>query len=109
MKYLTIIEKTNAGYSAYSPDLDGCVSTGSTVEEVTVNMQEAIAFHVEGLELEGYEIPQPSSTSAYIEAMPICGAVSTGHQISFRTASFASEPPLPTTFLRSLLMFTVSL
>ena len=89
MKYLIIIEKTNAGYSAYSPDLDGCVSTGSTVEEVTANMQEAIAFHLEGLELEGYEIPQPSSTSAYIEAMP--------------TASFASEPPLPTTFLRSLL------
>ena len=68
MKYLTIIEKTSTGYSAYSPDLDGCVSTGSTIEEVTANMQEAIAFHLEGLELEGYEIPQPSSTSAYLEA-----------------------------------------
>ena len=69
MKYLTVIEKTHTGYSAYSPDLDGCVSTGSTVEEVTANMEEAIKFHLEGLKLEGYEIPQPKTTSTYIEAM----------------------------------------
>ena len=68
MKYLTVIEKTNTGYSAYSPDLDGCVSTGSTVEEVTLNMEEAIKFHLEGLKLEGYEIPEPKTTSTYIEA-----------------------------------------
>ena len=69
MKYLTVIEKTNTGYSAYSPDLDGCVSTGSTVEEVMTNMEEAIKFHLEGLKLEGYEIPEPKTTSTYIEAV----------------------------------------
>ena len=69
MKYLTVIEKTSTGYSAYSPDLDGCVSTGSTVEEVTANMEEAIKFHLEGLKLEGYEIPEPKTTSTYIEAL----------------------------------------
>lgn len=51
MKFLIIIKKTNTGYSAYSPDLDGYVSTGETVEEITANMQEAIEFHLEGLRL----------------------------------------------------------
>lgn len=69
MKYLTVIEKTGTGYSAYSPDLVGCVSTGSTIEEVTANMEEAIQFHLEGLKLEGYEIPEPKTTSTYIEAL----------------------------------------
>ena len=69
MKYLTIIEKTSTGYSAYSPDLAGCVSTGLTIEEVTANMEQAIQFHLEGLKLEGYEIPEPKTTSTYIEAL----------------------------------------
>ncbi|MEO1465269.1 MAG: type II toxin-antitoxin system HicB family antitoxin [Cyanobacteria bacterium J06631_6] len=69
MKYLTVIEKTSTGYSAYSPDLAGCVSTGSTIEEVTANMEEAIQFHLEGLKLEGYEIPKPQTISTYIEAL----------------------------------------
>ena len=67
MQYLTIIEKTATGYSAYSPDLLGCVSTGKTYEDVGQNMREALAFHLEGLRLEGYEIPQPSTLSTYIE------------------------------------------
>jgi predicted RNase H-like HicB family nuclease len=67
MRYLTIIEKTGTGYSAYSPDLPGCVSTGATFEEVEENMREAIEFHIDGLKLEGYEIPQPSTASTYIE------------------------------------------
>lgn len=67
MKYLIIIEKTETGYSAYSPDLPGCISTGSTPEDTKRNMQEAIAFHLEGLQLEGEPIPQPSTTSAYVE------------------------------------------
>lgn len=67
MKYLIIIEKTETGYSAYSPDLPGCSSTGSTPEDTKRNMQEAIAFHLEGLQLEGEPIPQPSTTSAYVE------------------------------------------
>ena len=69
MQYLIVIEKTNTGYSVYSPDLPGCVSTGATREEVTKNMQEAIEFHLEGLKLEGLDIPQPTSSSAYIEVV----------------------------------------
>ncbi|WP_019498410.1 type II toxin-antitoxin system HicB family antitoxin [Pseudanabaena sp. PCC 6802] len=67
MKYLILIEKTETGYSAYSPDLPGCISTGSTPAEVEQNMREAIEFHLEGLRLEGLEIPTPSTVSAYIE------------------------------------------
>lgn len=66
-KYLIVIEATETGYSAYSPDLPGCVSTGATRDEVEHNMREAIEFHLEGLKLEGLEIPQPSTTSAYVE------------------------------------------
>ena len=69
MKYLIVIEPTSTGYSAYSPDIDGCIATGSTEEEVTKNMQEAIYFQIEGLKLEGYEIPQPKSVSSYVEAL----------------------------------------
>jgi predicted RNase H-like HicB family nuclease len=67
MKYLVVIEETQTGYSAYSPDILGCVSTGATLEEVNENMQEAIAFHIDGLIEEGLEIPKPSTYSAYVE------------------------------------------
>jgi predicted RNase H-like HicB family nuclease len=67
MKYLIVIEKTSTGYSAYSPDLLGCVSTGATIEEVEQNMQEAIEFHLDGLRQEGFPVPEPSSASAYVE------------------------------------------
>lgn len=67
MQYLIVIEKTETGYSAYSPDLLGCVSTGATREEVEQNMREAVEFHLEGLKLEGLEIPQPTTSSAYVE------------------------------------------
>jgi len=66
-KYLIVIEATETGYSVYSPDLPGCVSTGETREAAEENMREAIAFHLEGLKLEGLDIPQPSATSAYVE------------------------------------------
>lgn len=67
MKYLVVIEKTGTGYSAYSPDIDGCVATGSTRGEVEKNMKEAIEFHLEGLKLEKQEIPRPNSYSDYLE------------------------------------------
>ena len=67
MKYLIIIEKSETGYSAYSPDLAGCVSTGITVEETEMNMREAIEFHIDGLKEDGYDIPKPSSRSSYVE------------------------------------------
>jgi len=69
MKYLIVIEKTETGYSAYSPDLPGCVSTGATVDEVEKNMHEAIDFHLDGLRQEGFSIPEPSSASAYVEVV----------------------------------------
>ncbi len=67
MQYLIVIEQTETGYSAYSPDLPGCVSTGSTREEAEQNMREAVAFHLDGLKLEGIEIPQPITSAAYVE------------------------------------------
>jgi len=67
MKYLMVIEPTETGFSSYSPDLPGCISTGATREEVEQNMQEAIELHLEGLREEGYPVPEPSSSSAYVE------------------------------------------
>ncbi|WP_071455914.1 type II toxin-antitoxin system HicB family antitoxin [Gloeomargarita lithophora] len=67
MQYLILIEQTETGYSAYSPDLPGCVSTGATRAEIEQNMREAVAFHLDGLKLAGLEIPPPTTSSAYIE------------------------------------------
>ena len=66
-KYLIIVEKTSTGYSAYSPDVPGCGSTGKIGEEVEHNIREAIEFHIEGLKQEGYEVPEPRSYSSYVE------------------------------------------
>lgn len=66
-KYLVIVEETKAGYSAFSPDLQGCIATGSSKEEVEKNMKDAIAFHLEGMGQEGLEIPRPHSSSTYLE------------------------------------------
>jgi len=67
MTYLVVIEPTATGFSAYSPDLDGCVATGSTLAEVQAHIQEAIAFHVEGLRAEGFEVPAPRTQAAFID------------------------------------------
>jgi predicted RNase H-like HicB family nuclease len=66
-KYLIVIEQTDGGYSAYSPDLPGCVSTGTTREETERNMREAIQFHVDGLKQEGYAVPDAQASSSYVE------------------------------------------
>jgi predicted RNase H-like HicB family nuclease len=66
-KYLIVIEETQNGYSAYFPDLPGCVSTGSSREEVERNKREAISFHLDGLGEEGQTVPEPHSYSAYVE------------------------------------------
>jgi predicted RNase H-like HicB family nuclease len=66
-KYLVVIEKTATGYSAYSPDLDGCVATGTTRDEVEREMQEAIEFHLEGMARSGESIPEPRTYSRYVE------------------------------------------
>jgi len=66
-RYLIVIEETRTGYSAYSPDLPGCVSTGRTREEVERNMREAIEFHLEDLRLEGLEVLAAHTFSPYVE------------------------------------------
>ena len=64
-RYLIVIEQTATGFSAYSPDLPGCVATGQTREEVEREMHDAIEFHIEGLRLAGEQIPEPRSQAAY--------------------------------------------
>jgi predicted RNase H-like HicB family nuclease len=59
--------KTETGYSAYSPDLSGCVATGRTRAETERRMREAIQFHVEGLREDGEEIPEATSLTIYVE------------------------------------------
>ena len=66
-RYLIIIEDTATGFSAYSPDLPGCVATGAAREEVEQEMQEAIEFHIDGLRLSGFPVPEPRSQAAYCE------------------------------------------
>jgi predicted RNase H-like HicB family nuclease len=68
MKYAVIIEKGPNNYSAYVPDLPGCVSTGKTLDDVERNIKEAIDLHLEGLREEGHPVPEPSTHCQYIEA-----------------------------------------
>ena len=67
MRYAIVIEQADGNYSAYVPDLPGCVVTGSTIEEVETEMREAIEFHLEGLREDGLTIPAPSSQVEYLE------------------------------------------
>ena len=66
-KYLVVFEKANRNYSAFSPDLPGCIATGKTRSEVEKNIKEAIAFHVEGLKEDNLPIPEPKSFTEYVE------------------------------------------
>jgi len=67
MRYAIVIEKAEGNYSAYVPDLPGCVATGTTVEETEKAIREAIEFHLEGLRADGDPIPPPSSRVDYVE------------------------------------------
>ncbi len=67
MKYLIVIEPTATGYSAYSPDVPGCVATGGTRDDVEREMKAAIAFHLDGLKEEGMNLPEPRTSSSYVE------------------------------------------
>ena len=67
MKILIVVEKTETGYSAYSPDLEGCAATGPTREAVEREIRDALAFHLEGLRVRGYEVPEPQSYATYVE------------------------------------------
>ena len=67
MKYLIVIEKTRSGFSAYSPDLDGCVAAARTRPAVKRLMRDAIRFHLDGLRGAGRRVPRPRSSSEYVE------------------------------------------
>ena len=67
MRYAIVIEKAEGNYSAYVPDLPGCVATGATVAEVETEIREAIAFHVEGLREDGIAVPEPKSQVEYVD------------------------------------------
>lgn len=68
MKYVVVHERTTTGWSAYVPDLPGCVAAGKTRQETERLIREAITFHLEGLRAEHQPIPEPS---AYIEAVEV--------------------------------------
>jgi predicted RNase H-like HicB family nuclease len=61
MRYAVVIEKADANYSAYVPDLPGCIATGDTVAAVESEIREAIRFHIEGLQADGIVVPEPTS------------------------------------------------
>jgi predicted RNase H-like HicB family nuclease len=67
MRYAVVIEKAESNYSAYVPDLPGCVATGETVAAVEAEIREAIRFHIEGLQADGIAVPQPTSIAEYVE------------------------------------------
>jgi predicted RNase H-like HicB family nuclease len=67
MRYAIVIEKAEGNYSAYVPDLPGCIATGTTVAEVESEIREAIAFHLEGMREDGQPVPAPSSQVEYVE------------------------------------------
>ena len=67
MRYAIVVEKAGNNYSAYAPDLPGCVATGSSVKEAEKEIQAAIQFHIDGLREDGLPIPAPSSVVEYLE------------------------------------------
>jgi predicted RNase H-like HicB family nuclease len=68
MRYAVVIEKAGDNYSAYVPDLPGCVATGATIEETKVELRAAIRFHIEGLREDGLPVPEPVSRAEYLAA-----------------------------------------
>lgn len=67
MRYAIVIEKAGENFSAYVPDLPGCIATGDTIPEVEANIREAILFHIDGMREDGLDIPPPSSQVEYVD------------------------------------------
>jgi predicted RNase H-like HicB family nuclease len=67
MRYAIVIENAGSNYSAYVPDLPGCVATGTSIEDAERAIRDAIAFHLDGLRQDGMPVPQPSSRVDYVE------------------------------------------
>jgi predicted RNase H-like HicB family nuclease len=68
MRYAVVIERAEGNYSAYVPDLPGCIATGGTVVEVEQEIREAIRLHVEGLRADGLNVPPATSIAEYVDA-----------------------------------------
>ena len=68
MRYAVIYEKISTGYSAYAPDLPGCIAAGGTREETERLMREAIEMHLQGLKEDGEPVPEPTTVADYIHA-----------------------------------------
>lgn len=68
MRYAIVIEKANQNYSAYVPDLPGCIATGGSIAEVEAKIGEAIRLHVEGMIEDGLAVPEPTAIAEYVEA-----------------------------------------
>jgi len=71
MRYAVVIEAAEGNYSAYVPDLPGCVAVGDTVEDIQQMIREAIEFHLEGMRLNGERIPEASSLCQYVEVLGV--------------------------------------
>ena len=67
MRYAVVIEKADRNYSAYVPDLPGCIATGETVDAVEAEIRDAIRFHIDGLKADGLPVPAPTSIADYVE------------------------------------------
>ena len=67
MRYVVVIEKAENNYSAYAPDLPGCIATGKTKAAATRNLREAVAFHIEGLHEDGLPVPEPQASAEFVE------------------------------------------
>ncbi|MEW5825675.1 MAG: type II toxin-antitoxin system HicB family antitoxin [Candidatus Bipolaricaulota bacterium] len=65
-RFLVVVEKAGGNYSAYSPDLPGCVATGKTRDQATRRMHDAIGFHIDGLREDGLAIPKATSSAEYV-------------------------------------------
>lgn len=65
-RFLVVVEKADGNYSAYSPDLPGCIATGKTRDQAARRMHEVIEFHLEGLREDGLAVPRPTSSAEYV-------------------------------------------
>lgn len=68
-KYLIVVEKSETGYSAYSPDVLGCIATGKTIEKTIANMKAALVLHLRGIMEDGEPLPKPRGVASYVDAV----------------------------------------
>jgi predicted RNase H-like HicB family nuclease len=66
-RYLIVVERTSTGFSAYSPDVPGCIATGASQAQVEEEMREALAFHLDGLRMAGQPVPESTSYATFAE------------------------------------------